>query len=67
MIPNEVETKKMLDAEPKHTVRIRKDENNPSYVTEMVTVNGLKIQIPVGEDVEVPDTVYKRLIAKRVI
>lgn len=66
-IPTASETFKMLDKEPKRKIRIRPDKDNALYVTERVYVNGECIQIPVGEDVEVPETVYELLIRKGVI
>lgn len=67
MIPDENETLKMLSKEKQTTIRIRPDKNNPNYVTERVYVNGVCIQIPVGEDVEVSETVRKLLIKKGVL
>lgn len=67
MIPDEKETLKKLSKEKQTTIRIRSDKNNPNYVTERVYVNGVCIQIPVGEDVEVSETVRKLLIKKGVL
>lgn len=67
MIPNEQETLRRLDEEPRHRIKIRRDKNNASYVTERVYVNGVCIQIPVGEDIEVPRTVKELLERKEVI
>lgn len=67
MIPDEKETLKRLSKEKQTTIRIRSDKNNPNYVTERVYVNGVCIQIPVGEDVEVSETVRKLLIKKGVL
>lgn len=67
MIPDEKETLKRLSKEKQTTIRIRSDKNNPNYVTERVYVNGVCIQIPVGEDVEVSETVRKLLIIKGVL
>ena len=61
------QTKAMLDAEPKYQISIKKETNNPNYVTERVFVNGFCVQIPVGEKVEVPQTVYEILQEKGVI
>lgn len=66
-IPSEEQTLAMLKKEPKVKVRIRKDENNPNYVTERVYVNGVCYQIEVGEYVEVPETIAKMLEEKGVI
>jgi len=66
-IPTEKETLAMLNAETKVKVRIRKDNNNPNYVTERVYVNGVCYQIEVGEYVEVPETVAKLLEEKGII
>lgn len=66
-IPSAAQTFKMLEKEKKFNVRIKPEKENPKYVTERVFVNGECIQIPVGEDVEVPETVYKLLIRKGVI
>lgn len=52
-IPDFDQTEALLDREPKVRIRITKDKNNPNYVTERVYVNGVCIQIPVGEAVEV--------------
>lgn len=66
-IPSEEQTLSRLDKEKKVRVRIRKDENNPNYVTERVYVNGVCYQIPVGEYVEVPETISKLLEEKGII
>ena len=66
-IPDEQETLETLRKEPKKTIRIKPEQNNANYVTERVYVNGVCYQIPVGEDVEVPETVYKLLVQKGVI
>lgn len=66
-IPNEEQTLEMLNKEPKVRVRITGDKNNPNYVTERVYVNGACIQIPVGEYVDVPETVAKMLEEKGII
>lgn len=66
-IPNAKETLEKLHKEKYYSVRIRKDENNPNYVTERVFVNGECIQIPVGETVDVPETIYKLLSKKGII
>ena len=66
-IPNSEDTFAMLRKEKQYNICIRKDENNPNYVTERVYVNGECIQIPVGEDVEVPETVFKLLRRKNII
>lgn len=65
-IPSADETLNMLAKERKYPIRISNREN-PHYVTERVFVNGVCIQIHVGEDVEVPATVRKLLIEKGVI
>ena len=61
------ETIAKLDKEKKVSIRIRKDENNPLYETERVYVNGACIQIPVGEDVQVPATVAQLLRDRGII
>ncbi len=66
-IPNEQETLAQLAKEKQHTIRIKKDKNNPNYVTDRVFVNGVCIQIPVGEEVKVSETVKKLLILKGVL
>lgn len=66
-IPSPEQTMKMLDKEPKVRIRITADKNNPNYVTERVYVNGVCYQIPVGEPVEVPETVSKLLEQKGII
>jgi hypothetical protein len=66
-IPNGEQTLRLLRAEKHYPIRIKPEKNNPNYVTEAVYVNGECIQIPVGEDVEVPETVYKLLTRKGVI
>lgn len=66
-IPSPEQTEVMLDKERKVLIRIREDKNNPNYVTERVYVNGVCYQIPVGESVEVPETVAKLLQDKGVI
>lgn len=67
MIPNAKETFELLGKERKYPIRIRADKNDPKYVTEMVKINGECIMIPVGEEVEVPETVYRLLSAKGII
>ena len=66
-IPNSEQTQKMLNREEKVNIRIPTDKNNPKYVTERVYVNGLCIQIPVGENVEVPKTIANLLEKKGII
>ena len=66
-IPTENQTMAMLDKEKKVRVRIRKDDNNPNYVTERVYVNGVCYQIEVGEYVDVPETIAKMLEDKGII
>lgn len=66
-IPSEDQTMAKLAKEPKIKIRIRKDENNPNYVTERVYVNGVCYQIDVGEYVEVPETIAKLLEEKGII
>lgn len=66
-IPSSEETFAMLSKEKKYNICIRKDDNNPNYVTERVYVNGECIQIPVGEEVDVPETVFKLLRRKNII
>ena len=67
MIPTAKETFEMLDKEEKFQIRIREDKNDPKYVTEVVRVNGECIQIPVGETIMVPKTIYECLVAKGII
>lgn len=66
-IPSEEQTLAALAKEEQFTIRIRKDNNNPNYVTERVYVNGVCIQIPVGEDVKVSKTVRDLLVKKGVL
>ena len=66
-IPSEEQTLAMLDREPKVRIRIAGDKNNPNYVTERVYVNGACVQIPVGEAVDVPETIAKLLEEKGII
>lgn len=66
-IPTEEQTLEMLSKEKKVRVRIRKDDNNPNYVTERVYVNGVCYQIEVGEYVDVPETIAKMLEDKGII
>ena len=66
-IPTAEQTFEMLRKEKKYNISIRKDDNNPNYVTERVYVNGECIQIPVGEEVEVPETIFKLLRRKNII
>lgn len=66
-IPTEEQTLEMLSKEKKVRVRIRKDDNNPNYVTERVYVNGVCYQIEVGEYVDVPETIAKLLEEKGII
>lgn len=67
MIPSPSETFEMLRKEEHFKIRIRQEVNNPNYVTERVYVNGECIQIPVGEEVSVPKTVYDCLVRKGII
>lgn len=66
-IPSEKQTLDNLNKEKQVLIRIRADKNNPNYVTERVYVNGVCIQLPVGEDVKVPETVYELLKRKEII
>lgn len=66
-IPSEEQTLKVLENEKHINIRIKADKNNPNYQTEAVFVNGVCIRIPVGEDVEVPQTVYDLLLRKGII
>ena len=66
-IPDEEQTLEMLDKEAKVKIRITADKNNPNYVTERVFVNGVCYQIPVGEYVDVPQTIADLLIKKGII
>ena len=66
-IPSGEQTLKLLNKEEQIKIRIKSETNNPNYVTEAVYVNGECIQIPVGEEVEVPKTVYELLLRKGVI
>ncbi len=66
-IPTEEETLEMLGKEPKVTINIKPEKNNPNYVTERVIVNGVTYQIEVGKDVEVPKTVFDALRKKGII
>ena len=66
-IPDRDDTFAMLDGEKKYNVRIKEDKNNPNYVTERVYINGECIQLEVGTEIEVPETVYKLLLEKGVI
>ena len=66
-ITTEEQTLDMLSKEKKVRVRIRKDDNNPNYVTERVYVNGVCYQIEVGEYVDVPETIAKMLEDKGII
>ena len=67
MILSEEETLDFLKKEEQFSIRIRADKNNPNYVTECVYVNGVAIQIPVGEDVKVSKTVRDLLLRKGII
>ena len=66
-ILTEQETLELLAQERKFTININNRGDDENYRTERVNVNGVTYQIPVGEDVEVPETVYKRLKIKGVI
>lgn len=66
-IPTAEETYAKLNSEKKYTIRIKGEKNNPNYVTERVFINGECIRIPVGEEVEVPETIYKLLVEKGII
>ena len=66
-IPNGEQTLQMLKKERQVSIRIKAEKNNPNYVTEAVYINGECIQIPVGEVVEVPETVYNLLLRKGII
>lgn len=65
-IPSENETLRMLEKEKHYKIKIKRSDN-PNYVTERVFVNGVCIQIPVGEFVDVPETVKILLERKEVI
>lgn len=66
-IPTEEQTMAKLEKEKKVRIRIRKDDNNPNYVTERVYVNGVCYQLEVGEYIEVPETIAKMLEEKGII
>lgn len=66
-IPSPEQTTKTLDKEPKVKVKIRNEKNNPNYTSEAVYVNGVCYQIPVGEYVEVPQTIANMLEEKGII
>lgn len=66
-IPDERETLENLDKEEKVLISIPNKDENPNYVTERVYVNGVCIQIPVGEDVWVSKTVREILKRKHII
>ena len=66
-LPSIEETQEMLNNQRKYLIRIKQEANNPNYKTERVIINGLCIQIPVGEEVEVPELVKNLLINKGVI
>ncbi len=67
MIPSEEQTLELLRQEKQITIKIKTDKNNSNYVTERVYVNGACIQIPVGEDIAVPETVYELLKRREII
>ncbi len=67
MIPSEKQTLDLLSREKQINIRIKTDKNNPNYVTERVYINGVCIQIPVGEDISVPETVYELLKRREII
>lgn len=66
-ILSEAETLAELGKERKVRININNKGDDENYLTERVNVNGVTYQIPVGEDVEVPETVYKLLKNKGVI
>ena len=66
-ILSETETLAELAKEKKVRININNKGDDENYRTERVNVNGVTYQIPVGEDVEVPETVYKLLKKKGVI
>ena len=66
-IPSEQQTRENLRNENHIKIRIKPEQNNANYVTERVFVNGVCYQIPVGEEVEVPETIYELLKTKGII
>lgn len=63
----ETETRELLDSERKISININNRGDDENYRTERVNVNGVTYQIPVGEDVEVPETIWRMLRGKGVI
>lgn len=66
-ILTETETRELLDSERKIRININNRGDDENYRTERVNVNGVTYQIPVGEDVEVPETIWRMLRGKGVI
>lgn len=59
-------TKQMLDAQPKHKIRLpNARKGQPNY--EIVGVNGYNYQIKRGEQVEIPETVFNILVEAELI
>lgn len=66
-ILNEQETLDLLAKERKVRININNKSDDEHYHTERVNVNGVTYQVPVGEDVEVPETIWNLLRKKGVI
>lgn len=60
-------TKQLLDEQPKHRVRIRKDSDPKAPNYETVQINGYTYTIMKGVDVEVPQTVRDILVTANII
>ena len=66
-IPSEQQTRENLRKENHFKIRIKPEQNNANYVTERVFVDGVCYQIPVVEEVEVPETIYELLKTKGIM
>jgi hypothetical protein len=62
-----LDTKAMLDEQPKFKVRIRKDPNPKAPNYETCQINGYTFTIMKGIDVEVPQTVRDILVEAGII
>lgn len=61
MVAMRENTAKLLAAQPKRTIKLRKGANPKSPNYETVQINGYTFMIKLGEEVEVPEEVYNIL------
>ena len=60
--PELISTRDILAKEKKVRIRIPKDPLNPQIPSMFVYINELSYEIALGEEVEVPESIYKILV-----